>query len=113
MGNLLFSTLDKPVQLPGKFKSRGLKCSYTHGSNASPHLQNPGEAEVKEAEGKAGGGTHTAQSACDPSDDASGVHRLSRHCVSHFRSVVCKPRLGLPPHQASASISWKPLFPLI
>ena len=60
MGNLLFSTLDKPVQLPGKFKSRGLKSSYTHGSNASPHLQNPGEAEVKEAEDKAGGGTHTA-----------------------------------------------------
>ena len=49
MQNLLFLTLDKPMQLPGKFKSRGLKCNCTHGSNASPHLQNPGEAEVKEA----------------------------------------------------------------
>ena len=60
MQNLLFLTLDKPMQLPGKFKSRGLKCNCTHGSNVSPHLQNPGEAEVKEAEGRAGGGTHMA-----------------------------------------------------
>lgn len=107
MGNLLFLILDKPIQLPGKFKSRGLKCNYTHGSNASPHLQNPAEAEAKAAEGRAGGETHMAVILVIIPvgfTDSAGI-------ASHASDLVS--RLGLPTLQASAWISWKPLFPLI